>query len=463
MQDTTSARVDLVFNRYRSVVLVAGGLVVLVALAVGAGMLIEELRRSVEEQRVIHNSRQKGRELVERIAASYGMSGSLTGVGLREWKRFETEARGLMQTNREIAYLDLIDRAGRIVWSTDALRAGQVWEGGEPGPFLGGLQQRFHGPGGGDDREAIFLELVTAVPGRPESPGALIVGLSEAGIAEQLRKAYWRTLALLGGTGLIAFGGFAVAYRTLMRRRVALTRRISHDAHLAEMGLLAAGLAHELRNPLNAVRFALASLEDRARRVGDSPAGRGIADLHGEIAAEVEDLERIVRAFLEYARPAAHDAEECDLEKLCESALAVAAPRAKQRGVELRLALPGGSARIRLARVGVRQVLVNLLANAVEACDAGRHVTLTALRETSRLRLVVEDDGPGVPEKIRARLFEPFVTAGQGGTGLGLAMCRRIVSEMGGSIDYERRRPTGSIFTVALPLEAPVAMRRVAV
>src|SRR5262245_18339627 len=352
MQDRTSAREDLAFNRYRSVILVAGGLVVLVALAVGAGMLIEELRRSVEEQRVIHNSRQKGRELVGRIAASYDMSGRLTGGGLREWKRFEAEARSLMQTNREIAYLDLIDRSGRIVWSTDASRAGGSWEGGAPGAFLGGLEQRFHGPGGGGEREAIFLEVVTAVPGRPEPPGALIVGLSEAGIAEQLRQAYWRTLALLGGTGLMAFAGFAFAYRTLMRRRVALTRRTSHEAHLAEMGLLAAGLAHELRNPPNAVRFALATLEARARQFGDSPAGRGIADLQGEIAAEVEDLERIVRAFLEYARPAEHDVEDCDLGKLCESALAVAAPRAKARGVDLRLDLPGGSGGIRLARVG---------------------------------------------------------------------------------------------------------------
>lgn len=434
---------------WRLLVLAAGGLV-LVVLAVAAGMLLEELRISFKENELVRRSRDEGRVLAAVLIREY-RSRSWTGLEqLAASRMFAQRAERLLRDNREIAYLYLVDGRGAIVWTSERGVAHGRWRGGAPERFLGGRTQRGRVPGPKEDEPEVFLEMVTAVGSAPPV-GAVVLGLTEARIAEQLQEGVWRTAVWLTGIGFASLGVFGIIYNFLSRRHAALVLDRAREEHLAHLGMLAAGLAHELRNPLNAIRFSVDSLKSRARRLAEGERPADTMQIIGEIGTELEDLYAIVSSFLSYARPPAESAEEANLGDVCRSALSVVAHQLQDKGIEANLELPAEPFVARLVVGRLRQVLVNLLLNAMQACDRGDRVVLRAAGDDQRIRIEVEDDGPGVPVELRKQLFEPFATGRSEGTGLGLAIVRRLVSEMGGSVYYRPREPKGSVFAVEIP------------
>jgi signal transduction histidine kinase len=223
---------------------------------------------------------------------------------------------------------------------------------------------------------------------------------------------------------------------------------------LAGVGRLAAEVAHEVRNALTAVKTFLQLLPER----GDDPALR---ESLGSIAAgEVARIERLLELVLAQASPRRADtpvpAEEttagCDAAEAARAVARLAERRAAAAGVRFACELPDALPPGAIAEDALRQVLLNLVLNAVDATPRGGDVRLVGRALGRAVELAVEDRGPGVPRALRRRVFEPFFsTRTDRPGGLGLAIARRLVEEAGGTIAIADRPEGGSRFRVRLP------------
>jgi len=240
---------------------------------------------------------------------------------------------------------------------------------------------------------------------------------------------------------------------------------------LASVGRLAAGVAHEVGNPLAAV----GNYVEVLRRRGADP------DLVAAIERETARIDSIVRSLLDYARPRGAQRDPLDVAALVDGAVALLDAQGALRGVGVSVGAEPSLPVVRGDRSGLEQVFVNLLLNALDATGAGGRIAVrtaaTRLGEglageangaaaprhladvpdgTPAVAVVIEDNGPGVPVELRERVFDPFFTtkAPGRGTGLGLAIVQRIVHDHGGRIDVGAGALGGAAFTVTLPAEA---------
>jgi len=226
-------------------------------------------------------------------------------------------------------------------------------------------------------------------------------------------------------------------------RRV-VERAVREMDKLATVGQLAAGLAHEIGSPLQVLEGRLASLE---RRADDPAETRRLAGIAREQAARIT---RIVARLSDLARrpPTPGPVEAAGP---VESILALLGPEARRRGVDLRSDL-AAVPRVRADTDTLQQVALNLLQNALEATPAGGAIELRLSATDRQLVLEVEDDGKGMTAADRERALEPFFTTRPEGMGLGLAVVRSIVADLGGAMDIRSHPGQGSCFRVSLPL-----------
>jgi signal transduction histidine kinase len=425
------------------------GAALLTTLALAAGIVLEERRLTIGEQLLIRTTRNDGRNLAGVLASELKDSGCSRLAEAASEDRFERQAKKALAASPEISYLYVLNTHGEIVWSSNERTLGSLWRGGTPTDFLSEVEQRARVPDPESPGDAdVFVEMVASAGTSPRC-GAVIVGLSEQGLAKRLKRGTSRILASLAGilfSILVAVGGASLA---LANRKGEEIRRSAHAEHLAELGLLAAGLAHELRNPLNAIHFASDSLALRARQL-ETGSSDEMVEITQEISAEIAELDRIVRSFLSYARQSLDVPEDLDVVAIARSALLIARPELLRSQAQVKLEVPAHPVEAHLLAGPLRQVLVNLLQNAAQACSPGQTITLRVTEAEQSVRLEVEDDGPGVPVELRRTLFQPFATGRKEGTGLGLAICRRLVTAMEGTIRLEPVEPRGSRFVVEL-------------
>jgi signal transduction histidine kinase len=239
--------------------------------------------------------------------------------------------------------------------------------------------------------------------------------------------------------------------RATQRLREAQDRLVRSE-RLASVGRLSAGLAHEIGNPISA----LIGLQDLVLAGGLSPEEE--RDFMLRMRRETERIHRILRDLLQFARPAANpiegaEQEPGDVEVAVRDTAALVAPQRSLQDITLSLELGEGLPPVSLGHEQLMQVTLNLVMNAADAVGAGGNVKVAASRSGSGVRLVVEDDGPGVDPRVQAQLFEPFVTTKDvgKGTGLGLAVCRGLVESAGGNITLDTEYRHGARFVVELP------------
>jgi signal transduction histidine kinase len=259
-----------------------------------------------------------------------------------------------------------------------------------------------------------------------------------------------------GGTALIA-----LIYRrtvtplrnTLIENRATLERQ----EKLASLGVLATGIAHEIRNPLTAIKVRLFTLKS-----SHQPGSSEQEDLE-VIRSEIDRLERIVRDFLQFARPSEPELQTMPAEKLLREIQNFLQASLALKKVELKLELLT-DAQIRADLDKLKQVLLNFVQNGADSMPSGGVVTLRLRREEQLLNgrwvnaviIDVADEGGGIPPEVQKRLFDPFFTTKEAGTGLGLPIAARIVEKHGGIIQYETRPNRGTTFSIVLPPAPPV-------
>lgn len=255
-------------------------------------------------------------------------------------------------------------------------------------------------------------------------------------VTRQLRTNAGRALGI-GGVAAAAFLLMAIGLVRWFIRREALERQIEHERRLANLGAMSAILAHEIKNPL-------ASLKGNAQLLArELPAGERRRAKADRVVAEAIRLENLTNDLLEFARSGdLHRSDAAPSELLRAAATAVSEDR-------IELDTRNAPAMWPLDAERILQVLTNLLENATQASDGT--VSASAREEEGDLVFVVRDRGPGIPPDELDRVFEPFYTKRTRGTGLGLAVSRRIVELHGGAVTAANHDDGGAVFRVSIP------------
>ena len=246
---------------------------------------------------------------------------------------------------------------------------------------------------------------------------------------------------------------------------LALEERTRQAERLASIGRLAAGLAHEIRNPLNGAHLHLTILERTLKSGLTGAANADALDSVHTVSKEVQRLSALVTEFLQFAKPQPLQLHELSLHEVCQHAAHLLGPEAVRRDITLTLDLPLTEAMVRGDRDKLSQVLINLIQNAFEAIATPSHrdesplgtVTLRVRRQPRTVTAEVIDDGPGV-KSGDGSIFDAFFSTKAQGTGLGLSIAHRIVEDHGGALTYEsrvvmpERELQQTIFRVELPV-----------
>ncbi len=214
---------------------------------------------------------------------------------------------------------------------------------------------------------------------------------------------------------------------------------------LAALGTMAAGIAHDLRNPLGGIAGAVDILES------DYPQDHPRREFLEIVRREVDRLNALTSRYVDFARPAPPEPRPVDFTVATRQAADLVRRMAERRGVTVELQASDPAAVAKADPVQMHQAIVNLLLNAVQAMPQGGPVEVEVRRNPGEVEIAVRDRGPGIREQDRDRIFEPFYTTRSHGTGLGLATSRRIVESHGGRITVENREGGGAEFVLHLP------------
>jgi two-component system sensor histidine kinase HydH len=262
-------------------------------------------------------------------------------------------------------------------------------------------------------------------------------------------------VVLVGVMVVVLLGVSGWQIRTL-RQHLRLQEEGARQERLAALGGMAAVLAHEIRNPLGAIKGLAQFLTEKR---AEDPAQ---AEMTQAIAGEATRLERLVNDLLTYARPRPPKREPMDLVGNLRDVLVLVKPMAESAGVSLQLETPEGPVQVEADSEQMKQLFTNLVLNALQAMPHGGVVTIGVRARASRdggrgghIEVGVLDQGSGIPEADRPHVFDPFFTTRTKGTGLGLAICRQIAEAHGGSIRLGATGSQGTTVVVTLPRGAP--------
>jgi len=256
-------------------------------------------------------------------------------------------------------------------------------------------------------------------------------------------------LTLMAVLVVLVYRGMIAPLRAQLAETHAL---IGRQEKLASLGVLAAGVAHEIRNPLTAIKFRLHSLKKHLPGAGADDEDAGV------IGSELTRLERILQDFLQFARPSEPELAPVPVQRLFDEVRGLLGAQLKKAAIELKVD-PADGAWVRADAQQLKQVLINLVQNSADSIGRNGVITLRVPNGAGSgpegggqtVSLEVADNGKGIPPEVRKRLFDPFFTTKEGGTGLGLPIAARIVEKHGGQLRYQTELRRGTTFSVVLP------------
>jgi signal transduction histidine kinase len=224
--------------------------------------------------------------------------------------------------------------------------------------------------------------------------------------------------------------------------------------HLATMGELAAGVAHEIRNPLAGIAGAIEIITK------DFPEDHPDREILEDLRQEVHRIEKVLSDLLIYARPKAPQYGMADLKETVARTLQLARQQTGSKDIEFSIQISASLPRFRMDPEQLHQVLLNLVLNGIQALDQRGKITIQAKvlggsgapARSNQIEISVSDTGGGISQDQMERIFRPFYTTKRGGTGLGLSLCRRIIGQHGGTLTAESEVRKGSRFVIHLPM-----------
>ncbi len=222
---------------------------------------------------------------------------------------------------------------------------------------------------------------------------------------------------------------------------------IELSRRLAAIGRLTSGVAHEVKNPITAIVLHLEVLREKLQAM--DPESRRHMDV---IGSEIQRLDRVVTTLVDFTRPVELKLTEIDLRRLLDEVAMLAAPEAAQRGVSLRLELPEEPLLAKVDGDLIKQAVLNVVINGIQAMPNGGKLTVVGQRDDGSVELRIQDQGPGIPQEIRDRIFNLYFTTKKSGSGIGLAMTYRALQLHNGSVEFQSQPGQGTTFHLRLPL-----------
>lgn len=444
---------------------------ILISLMVIHGWYSISLQRTIMEE----ESRQRASVLLSTLAEM-----AQDSLVSRQFDRLETQVDSLL-THSDVQFARIIDTSGRVVADTDRGRQGWV------------LTRATEV----DDYREVGADLTVGLPivlegsdGRTRPIGRAELGISLLRLHERSFRISTVLLSFLIVQILIGtlFGMYlhlqvvrpldVVAHSveslvpgrdahqiatppraaseiiTVAEAINAMRARLEHyhreereQQRLRTLGEISVSLAHEIRNPLEAVGGAVEVLRTMSGTRDEQ------IQFYDIISEEVSNLNRYVSEFLRYGRFDIPDEQEWDLRKLAEDAILLVSPLSNQRRITIALQNADMTIPVVVSADQIKRVLVNLLMNALEASPSHTVVSVSTTKTLSAGLVNIDDNGPGIAENVAGHLFEPFVTTKEHGAGLGLAICRTIVEHHGGSISITDRSAGGCSARVTIPIQ----------
>jgi len=253
-------------------------------------------------------------------------------------------------------------------------------------------------------------------------------------------------LTIIGTLGLGSIMGFFIARK--------INEELVRSAKMASLGQLSATVAHEVRNPLTSIKMRLYSLQNQLKDKTDFKEDIQVID------EEINRLEGIVKNFLDFARPPALNLQTCDIAKVLGSVINLVKSEAESSNIRIENRIEAPLPEILIDKEQIRQVFLNIMLNAIEAMPKGGIVELTAhsdmydKKSKGKLKILIKDTGLGIGPDLKSKLFEPFVSTKEQGTGLGLFIAERITKLHKGDIHIDSELGKGTTVMVELPISS---------
>lgn len=371
----------------------------------------------------------------------------------RHWQRTVPNGDGL-------SYAAIIDNRNNVVLHSDPAREGEKLDRQWYERILLDI---------GED--VVLASSPTLIPGTKafdvrvlinvdgQDVGEYHAGLDVQGFETQLdqreRELFWRNVLLVGTVLVVVLlAGTSLYY--VARHSLVLREQMEAKSfeRTTAMSRMAAGLAHEVRNPLHAIQLNLHAFRRAHERGHEIPAGE-VTNMLGQSSREIDRIEGLLRQMLGFAAPEEPRNEELDLAAELQSVVDFIDEEMLRSNIEVVVQRPSELVPACFDRGRFRQIMLNLLENAQQAMPDGGRIEITLIPQASCVEIAVADRGPGIPEAERQHIFEPFYSTKQDGSGLGLAIVKRFVEEMEGNIDYEINEYGGTTFRILLQQAPP--------
>lgn len=424
--------------------IVAAALGVFVLLDLGLfGWLIFRTLSQREIERVLFETRQEAENLATRIEdATAAGDGDLLQAVARE-RETRTYIDSILRRRDVVQTLEVRDRSGQVVFR--GVSEATLPVGGVEAPPSRELEPQV-------ERRSVESQSTYDLDVPIGELGILHIGINrgelEKRIAVLRHDLVLRTSVLAGLTALVMVVAYLLLNR-LWRRGRALEEQARESERLAYVGTLAAGLAHEIRNPLNSLRLNMQLLEEDLPSPAESAGAADTGRLVSMARREIGRLERLVTDFLTYARPRNLELQSMPAARLLARCRELIGAEALARGVRLEVTEPVEADEVAVDEEQFTQLLLNLVRNSL-AAEAGRVALSARRRGADRVVISVTDDGHGVEAEDLPRIFDLFYSKAPDGTGLGLAVVRRIAHDHGAEIEVDSEPGEGTTVRVTL-------------
>jgi len=281
----------------------------------------------------------------------------------------------------------------------------------------------------------------------------------DARAAETRADLMWRHGLLIGGVlGVVVLASVSLMHIVRQFTQLNCIVNSASIARASEVGKLSAGLAHEIRNPLHAIKLNLHTFRRNYDKKIELPPDE-MHEMLGQTIREIDRIEHLMRELVSFASPSEPRHEVIDLRSEIDDLVDFVDQEMLDTQIELHTHLPNGAVWAKINRGRLRQILLNLLQNAQQAIEQGGRIDVTLTRGQGRAEIIVADNGPGISEAECQEVFEPFFSTKPDGSGLGLALVKRFIDEVDGKIHCQPSQEGGACFRILLAESRPPRMK----